>query len=266
MANDGVRFLVDALAREGRPLNLKHDAPILSAIVRTVEGLPLALQSIGHLSRVFSLPEILERLKIQSEPHFMASGAVALSDFLPALTSSFEQSWRLMTLQEREAVARLAVFPSDFDATAACRVARVDALLLVRFVDYSILHADGKGRLSFQPAVRLGVMAENPLLSMAVAQGYLEYYVRELQSMRTPYGRELGNFPQCFIKAEFANLQYAWKLALQLQKYSTLQALAGLLRVFIGVTDDLRSWFETAALVLRNDASAPKDLQETLKI
>ncbi|MFO1327849.1 MAG: NB-ARC domain-containing protein [Rubrivivax sp.] len=112
----------------------------LAAICRRTEGLPLALELAAAWVRV------LPRAALADE---LAAGLQLLDGDGPqgrGLQALFQRSWQLLTLTERDAFTRLAVFRGGFTREAALAVAGVPLPTLAALVDKSMLRAAADGR------------------------------------------------------------------------------------------------------------------------
>lgn len=224
-ANDGVRFLSDIMTRVGHLANTSRDAIAIAAIVRAVEGHPLALKLLGSLTHLFSLPQLLHSVQPQHESRGDLSEMPGFTELFPALIASFEKSWGCLSHTEQSVLARLAVFPADFSVAAALSVAKTQLPVVTALVDRSLLRPVGSGRLSLHAAIRFCVLAVSAEPSAGANQSYVAYYDRSM--------RELANLAKTrtlaplreFVQRERAHIDTAWALAVQQRDYATLLSL-----------------------------------------
>lgn len=224
-ANDGVRFLADAIIKAGRSVNLAQDAADLAAIVRAVEGLPLALKLLGKLTHLFSLHQLLESVQPHAVPGGLAADSLELTELMPPLLASFQRSWMSLSAPEQVVLARLAVFPAEFEVSAGRWVAQAELPLITSLVDRSLLRASGAGRLSMHAAIRSCVKAVCPQVAAEAIPGYVGYYKQRLRALAGLARNTTVRPLRQFLYAERALLDHAWVLALELRDYAALLSL-----------------------------------------
>lgn len=266
-ANDGVVFFADAIAKAGRPVDMAREAADMGAIVRAVEGLPLALRLLGKLTHLFSLPQLLDSVQQQPGAGALAADSLGLGELLPSLLASFQRSWVSLSPTEQLVLARLAVFPAEFEIAAGRLVGKAELPLITSLVDRSLLRASGTGRLSLHAAIRSCVLAICPRPSADAVADYLAYYTQRLRALaslaRSKTVRPLGEF----LETESSLLRHAWVLALERRDHETLLSL----QESVWVTDDGTSavkdfnarCFEAEEL-LRGDQTTPLALRAML--
>ncbi len=117
------------------------DPKAVDAIVRRLEGIPLAIELAAARTRLMPLGELERRL---------AAGQAVLSQ---TLASAIASSWELLSKDEQRALARCSVFAGSFTLEAAEQVAgSVDELAALR--DKSLLHVEPDGRLGLYVSIR----------------------------------------------------------------------------------------------------------------
>lgn len=138
------RLLVDRLT-EARPTLLLTDrtSPVVAELCHRLDGLPLALELVGARAVALPIEEILRR--IDEDLDLLAQPATRGGRRQQTLASTVAWSWDLLTEAERSALARLTIFPSTFDLSAAEAVVGRDleepALeLLTSLIEQSLVH------------------------------------------------------------------------------------------------------------------------------
>jgi predicted ATPase/DNA-binding SARP family transcriptional activator len=140
--NDAVRlFALRALAVNPQ-FDLNAAAAPVAAICRRVGGLPLALEMAAAWVRMMPAADIAREL---------GASLALLQDEPGGLRVVFDRSWQLLTLRERQACARLAVFRGGFTRDAAGQVTEVPVPLLAALLDKSMLQSRPDGRLGMHP-------------------------------------------------------------------------------------------------------------------
>ena len=266
-ANDGVRFLADAIEKAGQPVHLARDAAAMADIVRAVEGLPLALKLLGKLTHLFSLRQLLDSVRQQPELGGLPANSVELAEMLPSLLASFQRSWMSLSPAEQTVLARLAVFPAEFEIAAGRWVAKAELPLIISLVDRSLIRATGAGRLSLHAAIRSCVQSLCPQPSADAVADYLAYYTQRMRSLsvlaRTKTIRPLEQF----VDTERVHLARAWALALERRDHATLLSLqesSWFLDDGTRTSRDFNARCVEAERLTRNDPLAPPALRATL--
>ena len=258
---DAVRYMAQQMQLAGQPLQLLRDGHTLVALVRAVDGLPLAMRLLAQLTPLFSLQQLLDNVRhhMAGQP---AEGAAEIAELMPALLASFDRSWQVLSPLQQEVLARLAVFQADFDVEAARAVANTAWPVITSLVDCSMVRGLGDGRLALHAAIRSCVQA---VCAMPPAAGaaHAAHYTLRLQSLAA-LARHTSIRPLLsFVRAETVNICQAWRWAVRHRAMPTLLAMAESLW-FVG--DGLSDWvtgllnFEEVELALRDDPAAPSAL------
>lgn len=200
------------------PLELSAlDIQAITLICEWVEGLPLAIELAASWAGAQRILEIAQAVE---------SGLDVLSAFqrdLPprhrSIRATFEHSWRLLSVGERQAFRRLAVFRGGFTREAAEQIAGADRTLLAALVDRSLLRRTRAGRYEMHELLRLYAaerLAETPLEENDTRARHARHYLGELMAQRE--GRLRGDEPQATSAGfgeEPGNVQAAWAWAVE---------------------------------------------------
>ena len=179
-----VQLFVRAAERAGGNIELDHDlVALLGAIVRRLDGYPLALGLAGGWTRSRSLSQIHDLLlsrdsdrERESVQDLDSSQDLAEVDFSP-LKGVFERSWSLLSVTERQALSRLSVF-ADFTPSDALTAMSVDEAMLTRLEAHSLLRRRAK-RLQVFPILAQQMVVESGVLDAARA-AHARHYLRQL--------------------------------------------------------------------------------------
>lgn len=210
-AFDAARLFVRAAQRVEPALVPSVEAAAIVDICRQVEGLPLALELAAAWTRVLSCDAIAAELRQGAELLHATDAAQ------PARHASmdvvFEQSWRLLSPVERDALARLTAFHGGFSAEAARDVAGASLPVLAALADKSLLRKE-QLRIHLHPlvqqlaSVRLGAGDERS----ATEQAHARYFNDLLHQLRRPVENGDRN-ALAQVDAEFENCRLAWRWA-----------------------------------------------------
>lgn len=128
------------------------DLAEVAAIVRRLEGIPLAIELAAARTRVLSPRELLERL---DRGHGVLGAAKGSEGRHATLANAIAWSWDLLSEDERRALARLSVFAGGFTVSSAEPVLGDDAVTLVASLrDKSLVFSSSSGRLGLYVSVR----------------------------------------------------------------------------------------------------------------
>jgi len=133
-------------AVEGAP------ADVLAAIVRRLDGIPLAIELAAARTRLLSPAELARRLARGDD---VLSGATRRGDERHAtLSAAIEWSWGLLSDAEQRALARSSVFAGSFTLEDAEVVAASALDVVAALRDKSLVHATADGRLALYASIR----------------------------------------------------------------------------------------------------------------
>ena len=112
-------------------------------ICRLVDGIPLAILLASSWVRVFSCSEIASEIKKNID--FLTTSAPDIDPRHRSLRAVFENSWKLLSQEERCILRRLSVFQVAFTPKAAQEICGATPLYLSIFTDKSLLNHPQEG-------------------------------------------------------------------------------------------------------------------------
>jgi predicted ATPase len=121
-------------------------------ICRLVEGLPLGIELAASWVSILSCAEIAE--EIQQNIDFLATSMRDVPERHRSLRAVFDQSWRLLSGEQQDALARLSVLRGDYGRGAAVAVAGADLGLLSDLVSKSLVRRSDFGRFELHELLR----------------------------------------------------------------------------------------------------------------
>lgn len=151
LASGAVRlFVARAEAAGGAALGAPPE--VLAAIVRRLDGIPLAIELAAARTRLLPPAELARRLARGDD---VLAGATRRGDERHAtLSGAIEWSWGLLTDAEQRALARSSVFAGSFSLEDA-EIVTASALEVVAALrDKSLVHATADGRLALYASIR----------------------------------------------------------------------------------------------------------------
>src|SRR5205823_10020743 len=121
-------------------------------ICRLVDGMPLGIELAASWTSVLSCAEIAD--EIEGSIDFLATSMRDVPERHRSLRAAMDQSWRLLTDDQRGAFSRLSVFRGSFDRGAALAVTGADLRLLSELVSKSLLRRPDFGRFELHELLR----------------------------------------------------------------------------------------------------------------
>ena len=154
--NPAVALLVERARSANRAWRLADaDLSCAVAVVRMLEGIPLAIELAAAQVRVLTLPQVAERLKDRFGLLVRRGGR---ADRQATLRATLDWSWDLLEDHEREALTQLTSFAGGFTLASAEAVLDVGGAsvidLITRLVDKSMLRELQAGRFGMWVTVQ----------------------------------------------------------------------------------------------------------------
>jgi predicted ATPase len=146
-----VRLFVER-AKQVAPGFALGDAAEALRICRLVDGMPLGIELAASWVSMLSCAEIAD--EIEGNIDFLATSMRDVPERHRSLRAAIDQSWRLLTDEQRNAFSRLSVFRGSFDRSAAVAVTGADLRLLSELVAKSLLRRPDFGRFELHELLR----------------------------------------------------------------------------------------------------------------
>jgi len=140
-----------AQARPGFVLDEEERLQALR-VCRFVSGMPLGIELAASWVSMLSCGEIAD--EIERNVDFLATSMRDVPERHRSLRAAFDQSWRLLSDEQRDAFAQLSVFRGGFDREAASAVAGADLRLLSELASKSLVRRSEFGRYELHELLR----------------------------------------------------------------------------------------------------------------
>jgi predicted ATPase len=258
---DDAAALFTQRARQLEP-RFEPDAAV-HEIAERLDGLPLALELAAARVKVLTTTQIMERLGRSLD--LLTSGAHDAPERQRTLRGTVEWSYRLLTSDEQELFARVAVFAGSFELESAEAVCHADLDVLQSLVDKSLLRHSEDGRFFMLATIR--ELAREKIRDLPDASSlprrHDEHFLavaeeldarERLSGMRDLSAESLGRFERELpsFRAAFAGLREAGR------HEGVLRLGAALWRFWLnrGQYRDAAAWLDVAPL---DDATLPSD-------
>jgi predicted ATPase/DNA-binding CsgD family transcriptional regulator len=217
-----VQLFVDRARRIRGDFDLAEDSRSVVDICRLVEGMPLAIElAVGWLTTLRPA-DIAQEL--QHNLDILATRSRNLPERHRTLRSVFNQSWRLMSAEEREVFQKLSVFRGGFTREAAHAVAGASLQTLARLIDQSLVRLNAAGRYEIHELLRQygaeQLEAANQLET--VQQAYIDYYLGLLHRLERDIKGQEQLAALDTIATDFENVRHAWQHAVEQRCYLAL--------------------------------------------
>ncbi len=217
-------------------------------ICRLVDGMPLGIELAASWVSVLSCAEIAD--EIEGNIDFLTTSMRDVPERHRSLRAAIDQSWRLLTDEQRSAFSRLSVFRGSFDRSAAVAVAGGDLRLLSELVAKSLLRRPDFGRFELHELLRQ-YAAEQLRSSPAEEADARERHARHYATMllereEALLGSELAD-ARDELRGELENLRLAaeWILA-DGDEHAALPVLDAFYTFLF-----MHSWFDSAETLER---------------
>ncbi len=224
----------------------------VAALVRSLEGAPLAIELAAAWVRLLPVAEIRREIERSID---LLEGTAHAPDRHRSVRASFEHSWRLLTPIEQRCLADLSVFIAPFTREAAEQVAMASLPVLAALADKSLLRADSDGRFSFHALMR-ECAREKMVDPEASHARHADYFVRTLANPRTSWSVQQTELQ--LIEAQLEDYRVAWQRAMQRREAKALETMALPLTRFFFAKGRLAEGIKLIEQALQSLPSAPR--------
>jgi len=148
-----LRLFVDRARQVDRGYALTEgERPHVERVCRLVSGMPLGIELAAAWASTLPCSEIAD--EIEQNLGFLETSMQDVPDRHRSLRAAFDQSWRLLSDDERRVFSRLAVFRGTFARDAAAAVAGARLAELHSLVSKSLVRRAGVGRFELHELLR----------------------------------------------------------------------------------------------------------------
>ena len=189
-------------------------------ICRLVDGLALGIELAAVWVRALPVQDIAK--EIAQNLDFLSSNSVNLPKRHRSIRAAFEHSWGLLTLEEQQALRRLAVFRGGFFKEAVRRAAHVPLPVLGSLIDKSLLSLNSLGRYRRHRLLHQYMqdkLSENPSEAMQAKLDHSQYYFSILQQGLEGIRGAQSKAALEMLELDFENVHGAWRFAIQQQRW-----------------------------------------------
>lgn len=239
-----LRLFVERATRIEPDFSLDDQRAEALRICRLVEGLPLGIELAASWVSMLSCAEIAA--EIEQNIDFLATSMRDIPERHRSLRAAFDQSWRLLSGEQQNVLARLSVLRGDFGREAAVAVAGADLRVLSSLVSKSLVRRSDFGRYELHELLRQysaeKLAAESPDTLASIRERHARHYLGALDERRPALVGKGVVQARDELRRELANLRVAaeWAVATWPEDEAR-SVLAGLNEFFFA-----HSWFDGA--------------------
>jgi predicted ATPase/DNA-binding CsgD family transcriptional regulator len=220
-------------ARRAQPhFDLANEHQAVIRICQMTAGLPLAIELAASWLKGLSAAQIAHAM--QRNLDFLATTTRNLEQRHRSMRVVFDQSWALLSENERMVFARLSVFPGGFDGDAAEQVAEASLPSLAALVEKSLLQLDPAGRFGMHELLRqygieqLEAYGENEAIYARHSQYFAQLMLQHETALKQP--QQLATMQA--IERDFDNIRLAWEWSAKHQQATQLHTMLNGLFLF----------------------------------
>jgi predicted ATPase len=246
-----VQLFLHGAERSSRFIPTEGDWSAITRICQLVEGMPLGVEMAAAWVKMLSCAEIAA--EIEHDLDFLTVSWHGMPERQQTLRAVFEYSWYLLSEQEQDGFASLAVFDGGFTRQAAQEVAGVSILLLAALADKSFLRRTAPGRYEIHPVLKQygqEKLAARPALLQEARQLQAEFYSEWLCQM----GEKLKGAQQLealtALRADARNLRVALEWLVQQRDYDRIEAALPVV-ILLNVMNDQQVATRTITQILQ---------------
>ncbi len=238
--SSAVALFVQSARRADSRFNLTPaDYAAVIEICRLVGGLPLGIELAASWTRLLSCGEIAQ--EIERGIDFLSVTTRNMPSQHHNLRAVFDQSWALLTAEERQLLQTLAIFPGSFSRPAAGSVAGATLPTLSGLIDKSLLRRMGTDQYSLHELVRQYAAEQlraNEQVWRDAQEKHGRFYLVSLAESEVEIFSSLRGPALEMLTANIDNLRVAWEWGLEEQQWPLLLRVTRAYPTFY----ELHSW------------------------
>jgi predicted ATPase len=219
-----VELFVGCARRANAGFSLSAEKHWVARICQLVEGMPLAVELAAAWVRHMPCQTIAQDLEKGID--VLTTSLRDVPERHRSLKAVFEQSWQLLSAEERGVLRKLSLFRGGFQREAAETVAGASLLMLSALVDKSWLRVDPSGRYDLHELSRQFAaerLQQRPAEEEETQDRHSTYYLAFLQGQERHLKGPKLKEALAAIKAEIDNVRLAWRWAIEHDRWVALR-------------------------------------------
>jgi predicted ATPase/DNA-binding CsgD family transcriptional regulator len=229
---DAVQLFLSHARRVQPHFDLAHDPESVFRICTMTAGLPLAIELAAAWLKGLSAAHIAQEM--QRNLDFLSATTRNGEERHRSMRAVFDQSWILLSDNERLIFARLSVFPGSFAGEAAEQVAGASFASLAGLVEQSLLQIEFTDRFGIHLMLRqygreqLDAYGETAATSARHSQYFAQLMLRHETALQQ--AQQLDTMQA--IERDFDNIRLAWEWSSMNQQVTHLHTMLNGLYLF----------------------------------
>jgi predicted ATPase/DNA-binding CsgD family transcriptional regulator len=211
------------------PVN-EHESVVRICIMTA--GLPLAIELAASWLKGLSSAQIAQEM--QRNLDFLSTTTRNVEERHRSMRAVFDQSWKLLSENERLIFARLSVFLGGFDGDAAGQVAEASFTSLAALVEKSLVQMESADRFGIHELLRQHGMEklEECGETATTYARHSRYFAQLVLRYETALKQPLQLETMQAIERDFENIRLAWDWSAKNQQATNLHAMLNSLYLF----------------------------------
>ena len=209
-----IQLFTERAQRVRRDFSLANERNDVVRLCRLVGGMPLAIELAASWIKTLTCGDIA--VEIQRNLDFLTTGLRNVPERHRNMQAVFNQSWALLTEQERTIFKRLSVFLGGFQREAASKVAGASLATLTSLVDKSLVRWDPDGRYQIHELSRQYAqekLEQTPDEAQRIRTKHCEYYAGLLHKYERIILKDNHLEAMAAIEVDLGNIWQAWHWA-----------------------------------------------------
>lgn len=212
---EAVQLFVSYAQRIQRDFSLEAETPHVVRLCQMLEGMPLALELAASWLRSMPCSAIIS--EIQHNLDFLNTPLRNLPARHRSMRSVFEQSWKLLSDEERAGFRKLSVFHGGFRREAAVAITGMQLHTLSALVDKSLVRYEPNGRYHLHELLRQfggEQLSHDPDEFNKTYERHAMYYMEMLRRGEADLPSARQREAVAELEADLDNIRAAWGRAI----------------------------------------------------
>ena len=252
--SDAGKLFIQAAEQVNHRFELQsHHIESLREICAFVDGLPLAIQLAATWVSTLTLAQIAAAMHDILDVNSSAKNTYSQQERLRVI---LDYSWQRLTRDQQIVLHQLTIFAGTFSLKMATEIATITLEQLRQLVTTSLVKRVEDENYTLHPLVKLYLHEKSISLTEHTIKRYTAYYLEWLATFQDVQTKQLEILDQ--LEQQLANIQQAWRYAIENQQYDLIQRATDGLYLF----SMMRSYYVGGEMLLQ----ATIDAMNTTKI
>jgi len=224
-------FLHNAQRTKPR-FSLKDNAAAVIRICQLVNGLPLGIMLASSWVQAYSCSQIAD--EIHKNIDFLDSSSPEIAPRQRSLRAVFDNSWQLLSQEERRILRQLAIFPASFTYQAAQEICGASTQMLTAYIDKSLLQhrSDRYEMLDTFRQYALSKLIETDAEYDFARQKFTEYYTIFCEQKNLELNSSSQHQALDEIMPELQNIRAAWNWMVESGRWDMVERVKDTILTF----------------------------------